>query len=255
MSASPSRSTTWDRTIRLPSELASYLATEFQKAGYDLKRLTRWICASETYNLTSREHADNKADDPAIGVPPLFSKMYVKPFTAEQLYDSLIVATEAHKTGRNYEQSEKQRTEWLGQFVRTFGTDENNESTDFNGTVPQALVMMNGELTRNAISGNQGSFLRRVLEGSVLKGDEAIGKTKTSRVPAKANKATPLKVTKGIPGKIEILYLTALARKPTSSEMTAFDKIFQSSNDRDPIHSLQDVFWALLNSNEFIFNH
>ena len=51
-------------------ELASYLATEFQKAGYDLKRLTRWICASETYNLTSREHADNKADDPAIGAPP-----------------------------------------------------------------------------------------------------------------------------------------------------------------------------------------
>lgn len=237
-------------------ELVEYLATEFRTAGYDLKRLIRWIAASDTYHLTSRAHDGNKADDPASGTTPLFSRMYVKPFTAEQLYDSLIVATEAHKSGRNYEQSERQRTEWLGQFVRTFGTDENDESTDFNGTVPQALVMMNGELIRNAISGDQGSFLRRVLDGSILKSDEVGSKTKASRVSAGNRiKPTPVKFSKGIPGRIEILYLTALARKPTSAELTAFDKAFHNSNDRDPIHGMQDVFWALLNSNEFIFNH
>ena len=181
--------------------------------------------------------------------------MYVKPFTAEQLYDSLIVATEAHKTGRNYEQSEKQRTEWLGQFVRTFGTDENNESTDFNGTVPQALVMMNGELTRNAISGNQGSFLRRVLEGSVLKGDEAIGKTKTSRVPAKANKATPLKVTKGIPRQDR----NPVPDRPGSqTNELRNDCVRQDfSKQQRPRSNPQPAgcLLALLNSNEFIFNH
>lgn len=235
-------------------ELVNYLATEFRTAGYDLKRLTRWIAASETYNLTSRGHAGNKADDPASGATPLFSRMYVKPFTAEQLYDSLLVATEAHKSGRNYEQSERQRNDWLGQFVRTFGTDENDESTDFNGTVPQALVMMNGDLIRNAISGEPGSFLRRVLEGTALKGDEGSSKAKSSRVPANSRQMS-VKFTKGIPGKIEVLYLTALARKPTSAEMAAFDKTFHSSGDRDPIHGLQDVFWALLNSNEFIINH
>jgi hypothetical protein len=234
-------------------ELVNYLATEFRTAGYDLKRLTRWITASETYNLSSRSHEGNKADDPFAGSTPLFSHAYVKAFTAEQLYDSLLVATEAHKTGRNYEQSERQRNEWLGQFVRTFGTDENDESTDFNGTVPQALVMMNGDLIRNAISGDQGSFLRRVLDGSVLKLDESDTKPKSSRTAPK--KSVPLKFTKGIPGKIEILYLTALGRKPTSAEMSAFDKTFHNSSDRDPIHGLQDVFWALLNSNEFIFNH
>ena len=237
-------------------ELVNFLATEFRTAGYDLKRLTRWIAASDTYNLTSKAHEGNKADDPATGSTPLFSRMYVKPFTAEQLYDSLIVATEAHKSGRNYDQSERQRNEWLGQFVRAFGTDENDESTDFNGTVPQALVMMNGDLIRSAISGDRGGFLSRVLDGSVLKFEEASGTSKTSRVPAASrNKPAPVKFTKGIPGKIEILYLTALARKPTSAELTAFDKTFQNSNDRDPIHGLQDVFWALLNSNEFIINH
>ena len=237
-------------------ELVNFLATEFRTAGYDLKRLTRWITASDTYNLTSRGHAGNKADDPASGSTPLFSRMYVKAFTAEQLYDSLIVATDAHKTGRNYEQSERQRNEWLGQFVRTFGTDENDESTDFNGTVPQALVMMNGDLIKSAISGDQGGFLRRVLDGSVLKPDESGSKSKPTRTgSARTSKSTPVKFAKGIPGKIEVLYLTALARKPTSSELSAFDKSFQNGTDRDPIHGLQDVFWALLNSNEFIFNH
>lgn len=237
-------------------ELIKFLATEFRTAGYDLKRLIRWIAGSESYNLTSRSHDGNKTDDPTTGNTPLFSRMYVKPFTAEQLYDSLIVATEAHKSGRNYEQSERQRNEWLGQFVRAFGTDENDESTDFNGTVPQALVMMNGELIKNAISGDQGSFLRRVLDGSVLKAEESSGRSKSAR-PGQSSRSrpTPVKLAKGIPGKIEILYLTALARKPSSAELSAFDKTFHNSGDRDPIHGLQDVFWALLNSNEFIFNH
>ena len=235
-------------------ELVDFLATEFRAAGYDLKRLTRWIAASDVYNLTSRAHDGNKSDDPATGGAPLFSRVYVKPFTAEQLYDSLIVATDAHKSGRNYEQSERQRNEWLGQFVRTFGTDENDESTEFNGTVPQALVLMNGELIRSALGGDQGSFLRRVLDGSVLKDEDIAASSKGTRTLVRG-KVVPVKIAKGISGKIEVLYLTALARKPTSTELSALDKAFHDSNDRDPIHGLQDVFWALLNSNEFIFNH
>ena len=275
-------------------ELVDYLAHEFQAAGYDQKRLIRWIAASDAYNLTSRFHSrhdpaplapalrgegqgvrgssartptteetagetatGNTADDPASGQTPLFSHVYVKPFTAEQLYDSLLVATEAHKAGRNFEQSEKQRDEWLGQFVRTFGTDENDEASSFNGTVPQALVMMNGELVRNALSGANGSFLRRVLEGTVSKPDDATDKTKSPRTTASAPqpKLTGIKPPKTIPQKIEVLYLTALARKPSPAELSALDKAFHNSGNRDPILGLQDVFWALLNSNEFIMNH
>ena len=275
-------------------ELVDYLSQEFQAAGYDQKRLIRWIAASDAYNLTSRFHSrhdpaplapalrgegqgvrgssartptteetagetatGNTADDPASGQTPLFSHVYVKPFTAEQLYDSLLVATEAHKAGRNFEQSEKQRDEWLGQFVRTFGTDENDEASSFNGTVPQALVMMNGELVRNALSGANGSFLRRVLEGTVSKPDDATDKTKSPRTTASAPqpKVTGIKLPKTIPQKIEVLYLTALARKPSPAELSALDKAFHNSGNRDPILGLQDVFWALLNSNEFITNH
>ena len=47
----------------------------------------------------------------------------------------------------------------MQQFIIAFGTDENEETTTFNGTIPQVLMMMNGELVNKAASGEKGSFL------------------------------------------------------------------------------------------------
>ena len=148
-------------------ELLERLSREFVKAGYDVKQLARWICNSEPYHLTSRLGNDNAVDNPGAGESPLFSHMYVKGMEAEQLYDSLIVATGAHKAGGSgWEESERQRQTWLRQFVIAFGTDENDEATTFNGTIPQALMMMNGELVEKATSAKRGSFLNKVLSGA-----------------------------------------------------------------------------------------
>ncbi|HEY4262299.1 MAG TPA: DUF1549 and DUF1553 domain-containing protein [Schlesneria sp.] len=205
--------------------LLDRLAEEFVKSGYDCKQLMRWIANSEAYNLTSRGTKKNERDNPAAGEAALFSHVYVKSMNAEQLYDSLIVATNAHKSGRSgWEQSEKQRQEWLQQFVRAFGTDDGEESNSFDGTIPQALMMMNGELVQDAVSVKAGSHLGDVLAG---RGNEA--------------------------QKIARLYMTSLGRQPTRPEMAAATKYLKSS--RDPLVIYQDLFWALLNSNEFIFNH
>src|SRR5205085_8729946 len=159
---------------------------EFVNSGYDQKQLMKWIANSEPYQLTSKLTKKNPQDNPAVGEIPLFSRVYVKPMTAEQLYDSLIIATNAHKSGRSgWEQSEKQRQEWLQQFVRTFGTDDGEESNSFDGTIPQALMMMNGELVADAVSVKSGSHLGDVLSG---KGNEV--------------------------QKIGRLYMTALGRQP-----------------------------------------
>ncbi|MHC4877713.1 MAG: DUF1549 and DUF1553 domain-containing protein [Planctomycetota bacterium] len=206
-------------------ELHDRLATEFVKSNYDLKQLIRWICNSEAYNLTSQLGRDNDIDNPSAGEMPLFSHLYVKSMEAEQLYDSLIVATSAHKSGRsNWEQAERQRQTWLGQFVIAFGTDEGDEATTFNGTIPQALMMMNGELVRNAVSAEKGSALREALE---------------NRDPD----AT----------KIRKLYLATLSRYPSSRETSMATRLIRGN--RDKLAAYQDLFWALLNSNEFIFVH
>lgn len=225
--------------------LLERLSAEFVKSNYDLKQLVRWICNSEAYNLTSQYKAGlkvadgdwkrdaegmpidpgNEIDNPAAGEIPLFSHMYVKSMEAEQLYDSLIVATNAHRSGRSsWDQAEQQRQRWLQQFVIAFGTDEGDETTTFNGTIPQALMMMNGELVRNAVSADKGGYLREALESE----------TKDT-------------------ARIQNLYLATLSRYPNSREISTAKRVMAGS--RDPLAAYQDLFWALLNSNEFIFVH
>lgn len=207
-------------------ELLERLTEEFVESGYDIKQLIRWIANSEAYNLTSRFGKGNEIDDPAAGEAPLFSHMSVRQMTPEQLYDSLIVATQAHRAGRtNWEEAQRQREEWLQQFVVAFGTDMDSEATMFNGTIPQALMMMNGELVEAAISGESGGFLHRIL----------------SRPGSDAEK-------------IRRLYLSALSRFPNRREMTMAQKLLHAYPG-DKLKGYQDLFWALLNSNEFILIH
>jgi hypothetical protein len=131
-------------------ELLDKLAHQFKESGYDTKALIRWIMNSEAYNLSSTSTKDNEKDE------TLFSHMNLKPMTPEQLFDSLIVATAAHKAGGGEDQS-KRRDQWLGQFVIAFANDEGEESLNFQGTIPQALMMMNGELMDKAVGGRSGS--------------------------------------------------------------------------------------------------
>ena len=235
-------------------ELLDFLSDEFRKSGYDLKRLIRWMTATRAYQLSSGYGENNTVDNPDAGDAPLFSRMYLKRFTAEQLYDSLLVATDAHRAGRGGEAAETQRATWLRQFVQTFGTDENDESTTFNGTIPQALVLMNGQLMQNALSGADGSFLRRVLDSPTGRpqAKSASDRRKSKRVRRQKSAKSR---RRGIPAKIETLFLVALAREPREEELERIDSVFQEHGSRDPISGLQDVFWALLNSNEFIINH
>jgi hypothetical protein len=238
------------------SELLAYLAKQFQEAGYDNKRLIRWITSSEAYNLSSRTNPDNEIDDPPAGNVPLFSHMYLKQFRAEQLYDSLIIATAADKANRNNEQAMRQRATWLRQFVQTFGTDENDESTSFNGTIPQALLLMNGQLTQNALGGGEGSMIRRIVESDNGRPtDKASKKPSNLRELRKAQLKAKKNAGKNIAKKIESLFLVALARKPTETELDAFNEVYKNAGYTNAMVGLQDVFWAVLNSNEFIINH
>ena len=206
-------------------ELLDGLAKQFKEHSYDLKELIRWIVLSEPYSLSSKFDGKNRKDDPSLGEKPMFSHFYLRQMRAEELYNSLLTATEAHKT-KGYEQQEEAKLDWLKQFTIAFGTDDNEETTTFNGTIPQTLMMMNGDLIKQAISIDKGSFLHDVAANGKL------------------NNAA----------KINHLYMAALARKPTSSEVGMANQLMQLRKG-DAAAALQDVWWALLNCNEFILNH
>lgn len=216
-------------------ELLDRLAREFVESGYDVKQLIRWICNSEPYQLSSRMSDGNANDDPLAGDVPRFSHLYVKAMTAEQLYDSLLIATKAQYAGQeNWTAAEEQRQEWLQQFVIAFDTEENDETTTFDGTVPQALMMMNGQLIDKALSPAPGTYLGDVLRSNA-----------------------------GEVEKVRKLCLAALSRTPTNTEMAGIRKLLgerairgkRSAANSVNMDALQDVFWAFLNSNEFILVH
>ncbi len=205
--------------------LLTYLGQEVRKNSFNLKELIRWIVLSEPYSLSSRGVPGNKADDPLLGETPKFTHFYLRGMGAEELYESLLVATEAHKTRGSYEEQEKAKTDWLQQFTIAFGTDEGDEATTFNGTIPQALMMFNGDLIKIATDVKPGSFLGKVAASNLK--------------PA---------------SKIEFIFESALSRSPTGKEIEAGNYLLTKRNG-DTAAALQDLSWVVLNSNEFILQH
>jgi hypothetical protein len=210
-------------------ELLDQLGTAFRDAGFDLKQLMRWIVLSEPYSLSSQITERNEDDDPALGARPMFSRFYLRQMQAEQLYDSLLVATAADSTLSDKltaRQRESQKEEWLRQFTTAFGTDENDEATSFNGSIPQALTLMNGDLVRRATGNDRGSMLYRVAADPKMDNAQ----------------------------RIRYLYMAALSRLPTRQELNISNELLVARGGNVG-EALQDIWWALLNTNEFILIH
>ncbi len=220
-------------------ELLNELAHQFVDSGYDIKQLIEWICLSDAYRLSSQFASHNESDNPDDGSTPNFSRMYVKQMTAEQLYDSLQVTANPALVVTDYSNAWNKmlkRDQWLQQFVYTHENEENDETTTFDGTITQALTMMNGPLVMNSLDVKQ--------EGSIL---ASVLKERSPDV------------------RIKKLSLAALTRYPSSKELAELKRLvkertrFLTTQNVPPQtaiqQSYQDIYWAYLNSNEFILIH
>ena len=52
---------------------------------------------------------------------------------------------------------------------------------------------------------------------------------------------------------IQSIYIRCLSRQPSADEMTKLKAAI--AGEADPVRALEDVFWAVMNSREFMFNH
>jgi hypothetical protein len=206
-------------------ELLNELADKFKHYGYNQKDLIRWICNSNAYSLSSVANKTN--DKPEV--EPLFSRMPLKAMSPESLFESLMTATES-EAAKTKDGKKELRNRWMANLISNFGDDEGNEVV-FNATVVQALLMMNGQDINEAISPKEPG------KGTVA----AICKKH-------ANNTSAI---------IKDLYLASLNRPPTFKETTNITRALSASPhiDREAMAKYQDIFWALLNSNEFILNH
>lgn len=207
------------------------LAERFVESNYDLKQLIRWICSSHAYQLSSQIAETNADDQPAAGDVPAFSHMYLKSMTAEQIYDSLLVASAATgELGSQRLAMIQDRNEWIQQFVVDLETEENDEQMLLDGSITQALVRMNGELIDAALDPTAPTLIRSILNENLSDQDA-----------------------------VRRLALASLSREPTPQELAAFRKLLRaprgSGRQQARTRILQDIFWAYLNSPEFVLIH
>lgn len=215
-------------------ELLTLLTEAFVKSDYDLQRLSQWIAGSRAWQSSSVAIAENSVDDPASGSTPSFSRVYVRRMTPEQVYQSIRVAIRSagDQPVDALEANSEHRRDWVRQFAQAYGTDENDESLDFDGTIAQAMVMMNGEEVDLAI--------HQATEAIVS------GVSKSVKSPTEA---------------LNRVALAMLTRKPTEREESAFRKRYRSLNQSTPNSSVavaaavEDMMWAYLNSSEFVLVH
>ena len=209
-------------------ELLAWLAEDFVIHGYDLQHLMRTILNSKTYQRSSVTNRSNEDDE------IYYSHAYMKPLSADQFFYSMLQATgfeklQQRKAGGQLKNTdiENMKREHLRRFIFLLDNGEMEEIEAFNGTVPQALMMINGALVNDSASYKErGSFVHYVLDN-----------------------------WRDTVDRVQFIYLTVLSRKPTSKEQTFFQRYLERSLYRDKDFAYEDLYWVLLNSAEFSLNH
>ncbi len=209
----------------LPShpELLKELGQAFADSGFDNRMLIRAITRTRAYQLTSKMTHPGQAD------PRRFARMNLKGLTPAQLFDSLVAATgfrepAAFRNQANFGfiQPGNPRSQFLGRFVNT------DRPTETSTTILQALMLMNGQFI-----GDQTDLAKSEVLAAIVD------------VPGWDTKQ-----------RVSTLFLTAFARPPTPDELDKFGSYVDRGGAKsDKKQALADVFWVLLNSPEFLFNH
>jgi len=254
-------------------ELLKNLSAEFIKYQYNPKLLLEWICTSDAYSLShvaTKEYADSKYD-------VYFARMPLKALSPEVLFESLMTATKAEASA-NSEQRKKLRDAWMTKLVRNFGDDEGNEMT-FNGTVVQALLMMNGRELNEEIGEKGSNVVKKVVDkhskggatSAVAVIDElflmTLNRRPTTEERAKilglqqkgaviAKEAAPKEEPKPAGTGATPTPITPKGKGPNKPAPAApTTPGFVAPTTPNDVTFYQDLFWALLNTNEFMLNH
>ncbi len=206
-------------------ELLTELGRRFTEYKYDFKSLVRDICNSRTYQLSTQTNETNVSDTRN------FSHGALRRIRAEILLDCIGQVTDTKEKFRGLPLGARAVQISDGNtstyFLKTFGRASRETvcscEVKVEPNLSQALHMINGS-TVNA----------KIQQGGLVKTRLA------------TDKKSPQEV-------LEEIYIRCLCRKPTEKEIAGVNELLAGDQPPEPI--LEDVFWALLNSREFLFNH
>lgn len=201
-------------------ELLDEIAADFAAHDYDLKYLMRAITLTRAYQATSAQSHESQ------GQPQQFARMSVQGLTGEQLFDSLARAI-GDFNGVLPPQDPLGMTSPRAEFLELFAADAAS-TTDRQTSILQALALMNGTFTATATSLEQSATLTAIVDFPLIDDGQ----------------------------RIDALFLAAVSRYPRPHERERLVRYVASGGPTGNSRAaLADLFWALLNSSEFLFNH
>lgn len=208
-------------------ELLSAAAKFLADHKYDLKALMRVILQSETYQRSSQPLPENTGDT------RFYSRYYPRRMMAEVLLDTLSQATGSPTQFKGYPEGwraiQLPDSNVDSYFLKSFGRPDREKTCECERTadpsVTQVLHISNGDTLNKKLTA-KGNRLEKLLAD----------KTPTEKI-------------------IEEVYLSALSRFPTDTEKEKMVKALADAGEKEQRQVLEDIYWAVLSSREFLFNH
>jgi hypothetical protein len=204
-------------------ELMDALAAKLVGYNYDLRKIVRDICNSATYQRTTRPNESNELDDRN------FAKATIRRMRAEVMLDCITQVTETQDKfrglplgARAVEVADGKTSNY---FLTTFGRADREvicSREQVGPTLSQALHMLNGETVENKIA--QGGVVQKLIKANM----------------------TPREIASE-------LYLRTFNRMPTEAELRKLEEHWGVTEEQPKVYT--DIFWALMNAKEFMFNH
>jgi hypothetical protein len=205
-------------------ELWKALNKEFVGKEYDLRALMRVILNSRAYQLSSATRTGNETDS------RFYSHYYARRLPAEVMLDAICDATAVSEKFDGYPQGVRAvqvpDPGTASHFLRTFGRSDRVTACACERvgevSLPQVLHLIGGEVTNKVNSGQ--CWLNKAVAAE--KDDDKV---------------------------MDQLFLRTLARKPSAAErQTVKTLLAEQDANREGVY--RDLFWAILNSKEFLFN-
>lgn len=192
---------------------ADELGSRFAADGFNVRRLLAAICKSDWYQAESQPEA---IDAKAFYRP-------LKSVSPEQVFDSMEESL--HLPVSRVDPTAPRFTGERMQLISRLSESGSRSPADYAAGIPQALLMMNGRLTSEAVNLESSRLLRSVADAPFFETND----------------------------RIETLYLSVLTRRPTAEEAKELSSFFDSRTDElSRKRAMGELLWALLNSPEFV---